>query len=78
MRTTDLASATSSIWWRSAPVIVLLVSSPVIGKVLFDATRITTLFVRLPQIGTWGCAAWLAPHAPPQVAATELLTPPRF
>ena len=37
--------------------IVLLVLSPVIGEVLFGATRITTLFVLLPQIGTWGCAA---------------------
>jgi len=38
-------------------VIVLLVLSPVIGEVLFGATRITTLFVLIPQIGTWGCAA---------------------
>ena len=57
MQTTDSDSTTSSIWRRSAPVIVLLVLSPVIGEVLFGATRITTLFVLLPQIGTWGCAA---------------------
>jgi len=34
--------------------------SPVIGEVLFGATRITTLFVLLPQIGTWGCAALIS------------------
>jgi len=57
MRTTDSDSATLSVWRRSAPVIVLLVLSPVIGEVLFGATRMSTLFVLLPQIGTWGCAA---------------------
>ena len=57
MRTTDSDSTSSSPWRRRAPVIVLLVLSPVIGEVLFGATRITTLFVLLPQIGTWGCAA---------------------
>ena len=41
----------------AAPVITLLLLSPFIGEVLFGATRITTLFVLLPQIGTWGCAA---------------------
>lgn len=56
-RTISSDSTTSSPWRRSAPVIVLLVLSPVIGEVLFGATRITTLFVLLPQIGTWGCAA---------------------
>ena len=56
-KTTDTDSTTRSRWQRSAPVIVLLVLSPVIGEVLFGATRITTLFVLLPQIGTWGCAA---------------------
>ena len=42
---------------RAAPVVTLLLLSPVIAEVLFGATRITTLFVLLPQIGTWGCAA---------------------
>jgi hypothetical protein len=40
-----------------APVVALLLLAPVIGEVLFGATRITTLFVLIPQIGTWGCAA---------------------
>ena len=42
---------------RAAPVVTLLLLSPVIAEVLFGATRITTLFVLVPQIGTWGCAA---------------------
>src|SRR6516165_476477 len=42
---------------RAAPVVTLLLLSTVIAEVLFGATRITTLFVLLPQIGTWGCAA---------------------
>jgi hypothetical protein len=41
----------------AAPIIVLLLLSPVIGEVLFGATRISTLFVLLPQVGTWGCAS---------------------
>jgi len=45
-----------STWRRLAPVVVLLILAPVIGELLFGATRITTLFVLLPQIGTWGCA----------------------
>ncbi len=56
-RTERSSSTTRSIWRRSSPVITLLFLSPVIGEVLFGATRITTLFVLLPQIGTWGCAA---------------------
>jgi hypothetical protein len=43
----------------AAPVVVLLLLSPIIGEVLFGATRITTLFVLIPQVGTWGCAALL-------------------
>ncbi len=57
MRSSDAAITAWSRLRRSAPVIVLLVLSPVIGEVLFGATRITTLFVLVPQIGTWGCGA---------------------
>ena len=42
---------------RSAPVVGLLLLSPLIGEVLFGATRLSTIFVLIPQIGTWGCAA---------------------
>ena len=54
-----LSSAPESAFRRAAPVITLLLLSPIIGEVLFGATRITTIFVLLPQIGTWGCAALL-------------------
>ncbi len=49
----------ASRWSHVAPVIALLLLSPIIGEVLFGATRITSSFVLLPQIGTWGCAALL-------------------
>jgi hypothetical protein len=42
---------------RAAPVITLVLLSPVVAEVLFGSTRITTLFVLIPQIGVWGCAA---------------------
>jgi hypothetical protein len=41
------------------PIWALLLLSPIIGELLFGVTRITTIFVLLPQIGTWGCAALL-------------------
>ena len=50
-------SHATSAGWRGAPVVALLLLSPVIGEVLFGATRISTLFVLIPQIGTWGCAS---------------------
>jgi hypothetical protein len=52
-----MSSRGPSTWRRAAPIAALLLLSPVIAEVLFGATRITTLFVLLPQIGTWGCAA---------------------
>ena len=57
MRTNALDSTAPSAWRRSAPVVALLLLSPVIGEILFGATRITTIFVLAPQVGTWGCAA---------------------
>ncbi len=42
---------------RAASVVALLLLSPIIGEVLFGATRITTLFVLIPQIGAWGCGS---------------------
>jgi hypothetical protein len=57
MRASAPKSYATSEGWRAAPVVVLLLLSPVIGEVLFGATRITMLFVLIPQIGTWGCAS---------------------
>lgn len=36
---------------------MLLLLAPVISEVLFGTTRLTTLFVLIPQIGAWGCGA---------------------
>jgi hypothetical protein len=38
--------------WKGAPALTLLVLSPVIGEVLFGATRLTTIFVLIPQVGS--------------------------
>lgn len=42
---------------RTLPIVTLLLLSPVVSELLFGTTRVTILFVLLPQIGTWGCAA---------------------
>ncbi|MFI5454803.1 MAG: hypothetical protein ACHRXM_05070 [Isosphaerales bacterium] len=55
MRSNALDSPAPPAWRRSAPVVALLLLSPVIAEVLFGATRITTIFVLAPQIGIWGC-----------------------
>lgn len=59
MRTLPAETEAPAIGCRWAPIAALLLLSPVIGEVLFGATRITTLFVLLPQVGTWGCASLL-------------------
>ena len=41
----------------AAPILTLLILSPVLAEVLFGMTRISTIFVLIPQVGTWGCAA---------------------
>jgi hypothetical protein len=42
-----------------APVAALLILAPVLSELLFGTTRITVIFVLLPQVGIWGCAAIL-------------------
>ena len=59
METNVPKSVPNSRAWRAGPVVALLLLSPVVGEVLFGATRISTLFVLIPQIGTWGCASLL-------------------
>jgi hypothetical protein len=48
---------------RRAPVIALLVLAPVVAEVLYGATRISVLFVLLPEIMVWGCGALLIREA---------------
>lgn len=42
---------------HAAPVTALLLLAPIIGEVLSGATRLTYLFVLIPQIMVWGCGA---------------------
>lgn len=42
---------------RWAPAATLLILSPVLAEVMFGATRISTLFLLIPQICIYGCAA---------------------
>jgi hypothetical protein len=49
----------NSRWQRNGPIVSLLLLSPVISEVLYGATRISVLFVLVPEILTWGCGALL-------------------
>ncbi len=44
-------------WQRTGPIVALLLLSPVISEVLYGATRISVIFVLIPEILTWGCGA---------------------
>ena len=46
-------------WQRIAPVITLLLLAPIISEVLSGSTRISTMFVLIPEIGIWGGGALL-------------------
>jgi hypothetical protein len=45
----------SSGWRRAGPIVTLLVLSPVIGEVMSGATRLSYIFVLVPEIMVWGC-----------------------
>jgi hypothetical protein len=42
---------------RLGPIVTLLVLAPVIGEVLSGATRLSFIFVLVPEIMVWGCGA---------------------
>ena len=42
-------------WQRVGPIVTLLLLSPVIGEVMSGATRLSYIFVLLPEIMVWGC-----------------------
>ena len=46
-------------WQRRGPILALLLLAPVISEVLYGATRISVIFVLIPEILTWGCGALL-------------------
>jgi hypothetical protein len=52
--------------WRggkAAAAVALLLLAPIVSEVLFGATRVSVLFVLIPQIATWGCGALLIREA---------------
>jgi len=50
-------------WRRRGPVIALLLLAPVISEVLYGATRLSYIFVLIPEIGAWGCGALMIRYA---------------
>ena len=44
-------------WQRRGPIVVLLLLAPIISELLYGAVRVSTLFVLIPEILTWGCGA---------------------
>jgi hypothetical protein len=44
---------------RAMPLVTLLLLSPIIAEVLFGSTSLSTLYVLVPEIGTWGCGTLL-------------------
>ena len=44
---------------KRGPIIALLLLAPIISEVIYGATRLSTIFVLIPEILTWGCGALL-------------------
>ena len=42
---------------RIGPILTLLILSPMVGEVLSGATRLSYIFVLVPEIMVWGCGA---------------------
>src|SRR5580692_9393790 len=49
----------NSRWQRIGPIVSLLLLAPFISEVLYGAVRISTIFVLIPEVLTWGCGALL-------------------
>ena len=64
MNTTKGVPATAfpplSRWHRLAPAFTLLILAPVVAEVLSGATRLSFIFVLIPEIMVWGCGALIA------------------
>ncbi|MFZ0661516.1 MAG: hypothetical protein WAM66_02390 [Acidobacteriaceae bacterium] len=52
-----------SMWQRAAPALTLAVLAPVIAEVLNGSTRLSFLFVLVPEIMVWGCGALMIREA---------------
>lgn len=55
----DVPSVSTSRWQRRGPIVALLLLAPIISELLYGAVRVSTLFVLVPEILTWGCGALL-------------------
>jgi hypothetical protein len=53
----EMLSRKPLVWRRAAPALTLAVLAPVIGEVLTGATRLSFIFVLIPEIMVWGCGA---------------------
>jgi hypothetical protein len=51
------------VWRRAAPALTLAVLAPVIAEVLMGSTRLSFLFVLVPEIMVWGCGALMIREA---------------
>jgi hypothetical protein len=59
----DAAEGYESRWRSVAPAVSLLLLAPVVSEVLLGATRLSVLFVLIPEIAIWGAGALLIRHA---------------
>jgi hypothetical protein len=50
-------TASPNRWQRAAPIVTLLLLSPLITNVLFGAIRITNIFAVVPAASSWGCGS---------------------
>jgi hypothetical protein len=46
-------------WQHMGPIVALLLLAPLISEVLYGATRVSVIFVLIPEILTWGCGTLL-------------------
>src|SRR5690348_10102402 len=44
-------------WQRIGPIVTLLLLAPLIAELLSGATRLSVIYVLIPEIMTWGCGA---------------------
>jgi len=44
---------------RIGPIVSLLLLAPIISELLYGAVRVSTIFILIPEILTWGCGALL-------------------